>query len=153
MDALHTQGLAPRPPHGESVPEWRAITQSRPEMNVELLRELTEPKGIPPEIKQLMNSFMSQDVVWGNFKREDEQLFTELFLSAWDFVEYMSTNDISPVLHLKFMNSYFHFRQRLTRGREGFERKQEVTSIAQTVTQPTERRGGFGSGFFKKLGF
>lgn len=141
------------PVPGESVDEWKKITSSRPDMSVELLRELTSVKGIPTEVKSLIGCFLAQESVWGNTDRDDEIMLNELFLVAWDWVEYMAPQEVKPDLQLLFYNAYFLFRMRLTRSRKGFERTQENTSIAQTVNTPRQLPPSGVRGFFHKIGF
>lgn len=144
--------LQPRP--GESVPDWKSVTADKPTMDVSLLRELTTLKDVPEDFKKFMWSFMSQEDVWGNMDEKDIRMAEEYFLAAWDFYEFALPNDAEPQMSLHFLNAIHKFRLRMTRAKDGFERKQENTTIAQTMTpQRSVQQGNWFKRVFNKFGF
>lgn len=123
-----------------------------PTMDVSVLRELTQVKDMPPEMTELMWAFFEQENVWANTKEYDEKLLTELFLICWDWVEYMSPEEIHPQLQLKFLNLFTKFKVRLARSRDGFEREKEITTVAQAITPQKPQKGNMFTGFFRRVG-
>lgn len=141
MDPQTQALLAQLPKTGESVSDWQRVTASRPTMDVVLLRELTQLKDVPDKFKKIMWAFMSQEDVWAKTNEQDRAISVELFLAAWDFYEYSQPEDITPEVQLWFINAMHKFRMRLSRTDEGFERLQENTTIAQTITPQHETKG------------
>jgi len=153
MDPKTQELLNQLPRPGESVADWQRVVASKPGMDVALLRELTQLKDVPEDFKEFMWAFMSQEDVWAKTTPADREIAVELFLAAWDFYEYSQPDDIKPEMELKFINALHKFRMRLTRSDEGFERTQENTTIAQTLTPQREaQQGNWFRRFFNKMG-
>lgn len=128
--------LQPRP--GETVSDWKNVVSDKPSMTVGLLRELTELKDVPEPFREVMWAFMSQEDVWGYLDEKGIRMAEEIFLAAWDFYEYVLPNDADPKMQLHYLNALHKFKMRTSRARDGFERKQENTTIAQSVMPSRE---------------
>lgn len=139
----------PRP--GENITDWRNIVSARPAMDVSVLRELSLARDIPEEIKELMWAFFSQENVWAKTDNKDVQEFTNMFLLCWDWVEYMSPEELQPRVNLIFINLLAKFKFRLKRSDGGFERDREVTTIAEANTPQRQPQRGMLGGFFGRV--
>ena len=146
--------MYPHQPRDDPVSEWHKIVSNKPETSLSVLRELTTSKDVPEDFKKKMWAFVSQEDVWGNLKDRDFKIAEEVFLAAWDYYEYTLPDDISSEMSLNFLNAYHKFRLRLTRAYDGFERKQENTTIAQSQSiAPVQQRKSWAMRLFGRFGF